>query len=243
VTSSLLSPRVKRGPTRASEDVPGSAAATRVLDWNSARVQTWAARLTREEAESDLELIRRAHRAVADVIRPVYALDDIQPVSRTIRRGRGSCSQRLAVLEAIARRNGIATRVRGIAVDGTFWYPRFPRLHWLVPDRVVLAWPEFHLEKTWVPVSSLFGSLGEMATGATGYKNSDGETLFDAISRTAVDWDGACGTSSCDLSANVVEELGYYNDRGDLFRERGQTLCWLARKAADPLMSWRRSGR
>ncbi|WP_457464607.1 hypothetical protein [Streptomyces sp. TE5632] len=63
-----------------------------------------------------------------------------------LRRGRGSCSQRLAVLESVARASGVATRVRGLLVDGSFWYPRFPRLHRIVPEQVLLAWPEFRLE-------------------------------------------------------------------------------------------------
>ncbi|MFE4502287.1 transglutaminase domain-containing protein [Rhodococcus sp. NPDC056743] len=51
----------------------------------------------------------------------MYGLDDTQPASTTLRRGRGSCSQRLAVLEALARRRGIATRVEGLILRGEFW--------------------------------------------------------------------------------------------------------------------------
>ncbi|MGW0483960.1 hypothetical protein [Nonomuraea sp. NPDC003214] len=43
----------------------------------------------------------------------------------------------------MARGHGIATRVRGLLLDGRFWYPRFPRLRALIPRHVVLAWPEF----------------------------------------------------------------------------------------------------
>ncbi|SEK66054.1 hypothetical protein [Nonomuraea pusilla] len=68
-------------------------------------------------------------------------MNERQPASRTLALGRGSCSQRLAVLEAVARACGVATRVRGLLVDGRFWHPRFPLLRPLVPGRVVLAWP------------------------------------------------------------------------------------------------------
>jgi hypothetical protein len=141
------------------------------------------------------------------------------------------------LLEGIARREGIATRVRGIAVEGSFWYPRFPQLHWLVPVRVILAWPDFRLDGQWMPVSHLFGSLDEMAACGSGFSNSDGETLFDAIARTAVDWDGSTGTASCDLSAEVREDLGYFDSRDDLFQQCGQTLCRLARSAGDSVLS------
>lgn len=142
------------------------------------------------------------------------------------------------MLEAAARGKGISTRVRGIAVDGSFWYPRFPKLKTLVPDHVILAWPEFKIDGTWVPVSELYGSLGEMAICGIGFTNEGGETLFDAIGRTAVDWDGATG-GQCDLSAVVSDCLGYFDSRDELFRTQGQTLAWLPRKIADGIMSRR----
>ncbi|MFG3658562.1 transglutaminase domain-containing protein, partial [Streptomyces sp. NPDC047706] len=64
-----------------------------------------------------LATLRRAHRAVTGAVRPVYSVQDERPVSEVLRRGRGSCSQRLAVLEAVARADGIPTRVRGLLVD------------------------------------------------------------------------------------------------------------------------------
>jgi hypothetical protein len=62
-----------------------------------------------------------AHQLVAMSVRPVYSVNDKQPISRTLRRGRGSCSQRLALLEGVARSQGIPRRVRGLVVDGRFW--------------------------------------------------------------------------------------------------------------------------
>ena len=155
-----------------------------------------------------------------------------QPVSRTLLLERGSCSQRLAVLEAVGRACGIAGRVRGLLVNGRFWYPRFPRLRALIPHQVVLAWPEFLLDDHWVTVSELYGDLSTLQKGG-GFTNTSGETLFDAVVRTAVDWDGAT-CSSCDLSGHVLADLGYFSSRDALFRTHGQTLCLPTRIIAGP---------
>lgn len=214
-------------------------AVTRVLDFESARVSELADEAGRA-GSGRREQLQAAHRLIADRVRPVYAVDDLQPASRTLRRGRGSCSQRLAVLEAVARSLGVSTRVRGIVVDGRFWYPRFPRLRRVVPDEVVLAWPEFGLDGRWLPVSELFGPLGELAACSSGFTNTGGETLFEAIGRTAVDWDGttaATSPSGCDLSANVLRDLGWFDDRIELFARHGQTMCGPIRFVSDPFLS------
>lgn len=107
-------------------------ATTPVLDWAHPQV----ARLAAEVQESDPRTaLIAAHRLIAARLRPVYALDEFQPVSVTLALSKGSCSQRLAVLEAVARARGIATRVRGLQVDGRFWAARFPRLRALLPPR------------------------------------------------------------------------------------------------------------
>jgi hypothetical protein len=230
---------------------PGSAEATPILDWRHPLV---AALVERVQGDDPVTLLQAAHRLIASEIRPVYSVDDTHPVSKTLRRGRGSCSQRLAVLEAVARASGIPTRVRGLLVDGTFWYPRFPRLKFLVPDRVVLAWPEFQVDRFqsdrfqvdggWLPVTELFGEalscdVRGFASGFTNGFTNDGETLFDALARTTIDWDGT-GNPGCDLSATVVADLGRFSARDELFDEYGQTLCPGIRILAEPVLShWR----
>lgn len=178
MTSSLLMPR-GRVRTRGSDlgEAAGSTAPTRILDWRHPNVSSLLRRLdlpTDTEDASDAcrtATLRQAHRRIATAVRPVYSVQDERPVSEVLRRGRGSCSQRLAVLEAVARATGVATRVRGLLVDGSFWHPRFPRIHRLVPHQVVLAWPEFHIEgpprngrptAPWLTVSELFGDLDEL---------------------------------------------------------------------------------
>ncbi|MGW5687182.1 transglutaminase domain-containing protein [Nonomuraea sp. NPDC003754] len=192
---------------------------TPVLDWAHPRV----ARLAAEVQESDPRTaLIAAHRLIAARLRPVHALDEFQPVSVTLALGKGSCSQRLAVLEAVARARGIATRVRGLQVDGRFWAARFPRLRALLPRTVVLAWPEFLLDGRWVPVSELYECLDSCHP----FTNSGEETLFEAVGRTSVD-----------LSAWVVADLGHFDTRDELFgrfcgpHPRGVLTCAVPRRA------------
>ncbi|WP_156725495.1 transglutaminase-like domain-containing protein [Streptomyces apocyni] len=244
--------------TPSSCDTPAAhhLGATRILDWRDPRIQALLrrARQARQEgpATTGTDAARAtlisAHQMIRASVRPVYALDDTRPASRTLARGRGSCSQRMAVLEAVARAAGVPSRVRGLLVDGAFWRPRFARLHRLVPERVVLAWPQFHLEGAWVDFSELYGPLTELtARRPQGFTNQGEETLFDAVAATAVDWTGQtcatdcapAGCSAFDLSGAVRADLGYFPSRDALFAEHGQTLCHAARTLGEPVMSRR----
>lgn len=242
MTSAVLTPwwREKKA-SHGDGPVSGGIAATRILDWRSAAVQTVIRDVQRSDLAGDVHVLRAAHALIAARVRPVYSLNDARPASLTLALRRGSCSQRLAVLEAVARGYEIPTRVRGLLVDGRFWYPRFKRFRALVPNEVLLAWPEFDVDGTWLEVSELFGSLQELSGGSEGgFTNAGGETLFDAVSRTAVDWDGRTsepGTcSACDLSARVLVDLGRYDSRDELFGIQGQTLSWAARTIAEPVL-------
>ncbi|MFV0132005.1 transglutaminase domain-containing protein [Streptomyces sp. HMX87] len=252
----------RRVGTAGAETAVGSTAPTRILDWRHPGVAALLRRIdvpaesqAAESAAHRIATLRRAHHRIAAAVRPVYSVQDERPVSEVLRRRRGSCSQRLAVLESVARASGVATRVRGLLVDGRFWYPRFPRFRRAVPHRVVLAWPEFHIGGLssagraggpWLAVSELFGGLDELSEGGTGFTNADAETLFEALSRTAVDWDGATacpgGGTACDLSAYVLEDLGRFDSRDELFARHGQTLCGAARLLAEPLLGRRSAG-
>ncbi|MFH9010822.1 transglutaminase domain-containing protein [Streptomyces sp. NPDC017943] len=287
MTSSLLTPR-RRAFVDAPRHVTGSTAPTAVLDWTDGRVTALlrdidvatphSERGAGSRAGARIDLLRRAHGVITDAVRPVYSVQDERPVSQVLRRGRGSCSQRLAVLEAVARASGTATRVRGLLVDGAFWYPRFPRMRQIVPDRVVLAWPEFLIEAEggaasagagenggtgveWLTASEIFGDLSRLnRRDEGGFTNRGPETLFEALSRTAVDWDGVtvCPTGtatggtvdaatgsrtgddvtarSCDLSSYVLADLGRFDSRDELFAQHGQTLCSPARLLAEPIL-------
>lgn len=225
--------------TEATEAVAGSTLPTRILDWRHDRLAGLTSRVQRTRPASPLDALRTAHGIIAREVRPVYSVDDTRRASRTLALGRGSCSQRMAVLEAVARASGVPTRVRGLLVDGSFWYPRFPRLKPLVPERVLLAWPEFRVEGAWLPIGELFA---DEHTGAAldGFTNKGGETLFDAVARTGLRWDGpvSCGAQddTCDLSAQVRVDLGHFDDRDSLFEHHGQTLCLTARTLGEPIL-------
>lgn len=229
--------RGPEAPPAVAGPVVGTTAPTAVLDWRSPAVRSLVTELG--DAADGRGLLRRAHGLIATRVRPVYALDDAQPVSRTLARGRGSCSQRLAVLEAVARRVGIPTRSRGLVVDGAFWYPRFPRVRFVVPAEVVLPWPGFSVDGAWLSASELFGTPDGHPPAP--FTNAGGETLFEALARGAVDWDGAASRahscSSCDLSPTVLRDLGYFDSRDDVLARHGQTLSRPARLLAEPVLS------
>ncbi|MFE8950338.1 transglutaminase domain-containing protein [Streptomyces sp. NPDC007856] len=265
MTSSLLAPR-GRVRMRAADrgTVTGSTAPTRILDWQHPNVSSFLRQIDSPADSGDTSgpahrtaFLRQAHRRIAEVVRPVYSIEDERPVSEVLRRRRGSCSQRLAVLESVARASGVATRVRGLLVDGRFWYRRFPRFHRIVPHRVVLAWPEFrldglspteHPDAPWLTVSELYGGLTVLSKDSGGgFTNAGAETLFEALSRTAIDWDGvtvcpAATGAPCDLSTYVLADLGRFDSRDDLFTQHGQTLCGMARCVAEPILSRRSAG-
>jgi hypothetical protein len=236
VTSSLLAPWRSRRGLIEHHEATGSTAPTAVLDHTAESVAALHAMIGTDPGGQ--EWLRRAHAQIRSMIRPVYALDDLQPASSTITKGRGSCSQRLAILEAVARRHGIATRVEGIVVGGQFWYPRFPRLRWLVPERVILAWPEFLIDGQWIPIGELF----DADPSGTAFANAGEETLFDAISRTGIAWTPDCAGGVCDLSGHVLERLGHFDDRDALFAAHGQTICRTARVLGGPVMGRRAAG-
>ncbi|MEU3604374.1 transglutaminase domain-containing protein [Streptomyces sp. NPDC035033] len=253
MTSRLLMPVRSRGagrpaaPEPAADPAPGSTRPTAILDHGHPLVAAFTARVRREAGTrgdgSGRELLRTAHRLLVAEVRPVYSVEDRRRASRTLRLGRGSCSQRMAVLEAVARALGTETRVRGLLVDGSFWYPRFPRLRPFVPAEVLLAWPEFRLDGVWVPIAGLFdhgGPAGDAGDGVGAFANTGAETLFEAVARTGVDWDApaACDGASgaCDLSAHLRTDLGRFTSRDELFARYGQTLCRPARTLAEPVL-------
>jgi Transglutaminase-like superfamily len=211
---------------------PRCLAATQILDWHDRGIADLAASIGLDEA---IDVVRAAHGEIGRRVRPVYGLNERQRASHTLRTGRGSCSQRFAVLEAVARASGIPTMVRGLSVDGRFWYPRFPRFKWLIPSRVVLAWPTFLIEEDWVSASDLF----RPPQGTERAFRNDGETLFDAIDGVTIDWDGigvsAAASPGCDLSGMVGRDLGMFTARDDLF-DRYQTFPRAVQLIADPVL-------
>ena len=212
----------------------GSTVQTAILDYRSAEIVRLVERArVAAHADNALAVVEAAHGIIRDEVRAVYALAEETPASRTFARGFGSCSQRLAILESVARSIGVPTRVRALLIDRAFWYPRFPRIGGLLPDRIMLVWPEFHVGE-WRSAGELFGAVG--CRGGSAFTNNGAETLFEAAGRCAVDWDGRTDGGEFDLSRFVRADFGYFTDRDEAFARRGQALCAPSRLVADPIL-------
>jgi hypothetical protein len=204
-------------------------AVTPILDHDSRAVRGLAELLARGDCRGRL-FAQTAHRHLASAVRPVYTLDEHLPASAVLARGRGSCSQRMACLEAVCRARGVPTRVRALWVDGRFWYPRFRLARPFIPPHVLLAWPQLHLDGAWTDFDELYAPAGEMAARHPGRFTNDGETLFEAVRHTAVDFLGksaGCGPV-CDaagggagLSSFVIRDDGFFDTRDELFARLG----------------------
>ncbi|WP_053351322.1 hypothetical protein [Leucobacter musarum] len=212
----------------------GSLEATAILDYRAPVMRGITERAQVSATSGDpAAVLEAAHALIRTQTRAVYALSERTPASRTLARGYGSCSQRLAILEGVARSLGVATRVRALHVDRTFWYPRFPRVAFVLPKRILLVWPEFAING-WSAASELFGSIGCRGGGA--FTNRGAETLFEAAGRCAVDWDGRSGGGEFDLSRYVRADFGYFAHRDDAFDALGETMGSPARWVIDPIM-------
>ncbi|MFD4293067.1 hypothetical protein ACFWQG_07570 [Rhodococcus sp. NPDC058532] len=231
MTCTLVTPWLGRPLSPRSEPARGGVDATAILDWGAPVFELLP---TRAAGEASSDHLRATHRTVGARIGAVYGLDDTQPASSTLRRGLGSCSQRLAVIEACARRAGIATRVEGLVLRGEFWYPRFRYLRPFVPDRVLLAWPSFLIDDAWLDASVVFSGTGCAAPQP--FTNSGEETLFDAAARAPISWAPSGDPGCLDLSGAVVHSVGMFDSRDELFAAYGQTLRRPVRVALDPLL-------
>ena len=201
--------------------------ATAILDYTHPLIYTLLDQLN-HAVLGDRAFLQAAHSHLARTIRPTYSLDEFQPASETLRKRQGSCSQRMACWEAIARGYGIGTQVRALWVDGRFWHPRFRFVRPFIPKRILLAWPQFLLDGVWTDFDELYGSTSELiAQAPPGFTNTD-ESLFEAIQHTAVDFlgkscrdDRACPTAAYDLSRFVLADGGFFTTRDALFAHFG----------------------
>jgi hypothetical protein len=199
--------------------------ATAILDIDHETVRS-TARMVIEPDQTARSLLQQAHTLVSRMVRPVYSVDEWQPVSKTLQKKQGSCSQRMACLEAVARTAGIPTRVRALHVKGSFWYPRFKLSRWFIPKRILLVWPQFFLQRTWVDFDELYAPAAELAAAAShGFRN-DGESLFEAVEKTPVDFLGktcglACARPEHNLSRFVLDDAGFFDTRDEAFKRFG----------------------
>jgi Transglutaminase-like superfamily len=161
--------------------------ATPIIDHGDARIRDLASRL-REEFPDDRKLLQSAHGYLVDSVKPIYSLQELQSASHTLLKRRGSCSQRTACLEAIARACNVPTRARALRISGKFWYPRFRFFRVFIPKSILLVWPQLFLEGNWVDFDELYGSLLDLAKQTEHGFTNDGESIFDAVNHLPVDF-------------------------------------------------------
>ena len=198
---------------------------TAILNTDHEEVRSLARMLVRPN-QSGRDMLQSTHLRLSEIVRPVYSVNEWQPVSKTLQKKQGSCSQRMACLEAVARVAGIPTRVRALRIKGSFWYPRFRLSRAFIPKRILLVWPQFFLQGTWLDFDELYAPMAELATAASrGFRN-DGESLFDAVQKTPVDFLGktcglACARLEHDLSRFVLDDAGFFDTRDEAFERFG----------------------
>jgi hypothetical protein len=199
--------------------------ATPILDYQTSITGDVAAQLS-VDAKPGGQLLQAAHRYLVSEVRPVYSVNEFQPASITLRLKCGSCSQRMACLEAVSRACGIPSRSRALHVSGRFWYPRFRTFRAFIPKRILLIWPQFFIEDAWIDFDEIYASAAELAKSASHAFRNDGESVFDAVEHTAVDFMSKtcgehCSRSRFDLSKYVLADHGFYNTRDEVFERYG----------------------
>jgi len=198
--------------------------ATPILDYSDARIQTLLVQVS-ELKPPPHEFIRIAHRHISDVMRPIYSIDETQPASETFRINGGSCSQRMACLESLARAYGIPTRVRALWLDKAFWAERLPLLRPIMP-KTLMPWPQFYVDARWIDFDEIFDSMADLAAHATHPFTNAGESMFDAVRDQPVDLLGK--SSSCSLATFVVGDDGLFDTRDELLSKLDDRT-WIGR--------------
>lgn len=202
---------------------PSNLMGTTILDIHHDEIRSLAATLSRPHP-SRLQFLQKAHVHLVHNLQPVYSVNEWQPASLTLRKGRGSCSQRTAVLEAIARAAGIASRVHAFAVKGSFWYPRFRFTRPFIPQSILLVWPQFHIGDKWLDFDELHAPIEQIAAQAKSGFTNTGESLFEAVENKPVDFLGkTCGLGCYrverDLSKFLLNNYGLFDTRDEIFEQ------------------------
>jgi hypothetical protein len=230
---------------RGEQSNPRNLVATAILGIRNAGIAQLAAELCGFNL-SQVGFLRKAHLHLVQNLRPVYSVNELQPASSTLQRGRGSCSQRTAVLEAIARVEGIPTRVHAFAMKGSFWYPRFQFTRTFIPKSVLLVWPQFYVGDKWLDFDELHAPMELIAVSAkSGFTNA-GESLFEAVESKPVDFLGktcglGCYSSERDLSKFLLSNHGIFDTRDEVFNQFGSFQHTLRGRAFELIFGDRKS--
>lgn len=224
---------------------PNNLVPTAILDIRNGAIARLATELCGLNL-SQLAFLRKAHLHLVQNLQPVYSVNELQPASLTLQRRRGSCSQRTAVLESIARAEGIPTRVHAFAVKGSFWYPRFRCTRPFIPKRVLLVWPQFYLGEKWLDFDELHAPIEQIATTAKSGFTNTGESLFEAVENKPVDFLGkTCGLGCYrverDLSKFLLNNYGVFDTRDEVFEQFGSFQHTLRGRAFELIFGDRKS--
>ncbi len=195
---------------------------TPILDYDSAELQQILSRLS-EGKPSPREFVQKVHLHLSDVMRPIYSVAEKQPTSETVRLNGGSCSQRMACLEALARGYGVRTRVRGLWLSKAFWKERLPLLEPLM-SKTLMPWPQFWLEEKWVDFDEIFDSISNLCLHVTHPFTNAGMSLFDAVRSQPVDLLGK--STQYSLAKFVLGDAGFFDTRDELL-DKLDDRTWL----------------
>jgi len=232
-------------PELSNLPTPSNLMGTTILDIHHDEIRSLAAALSQSHS-SGLQFLQKAHLHLVQTLQPVYSVNEWQPASVTLRKGRGSCSQRTAVLEAIARAAGVPTEVHAFAVKGSFWYPRFRFMKPFIPKSVLLVWPQFYVGDKWLDFDELHIPVERMAAEARGGFTNDGESLFEAVQSKPVDFLGkscglACSRPEFDLSKFLLKNYGSFDTRDEVFKQFGSFQHTLRGRAFELVFGDRKS--
>ena len=96
----------------------------------------------------------------------------------------------------------------------------------VIPNVVLLVWPQFYIEEEWLDLDELHAGMAELVTkSTTGFTNT-GESLFEAVVGKPVDFLGktcglACSRPEHDLSRFLVHDSGLFDTRDEVFEQFG----------------------
>jgi hypothetical protein len=125
-------------------------------------------------------------------------------------------------------------------------YPRFRFFRWFIPRSVLLAWPQFFLDGAWLDFDELHEPMEQLA-GATSHRfTNEGESLFEAVEKTPVDFLGktcgvACAVPEQSLSNFVIADRGFFDTRDEVFERFGSFQHTLRGRAFEAIFGGRKS--
>jgi hypothetical protein len=216
----------------AAAPVEANLTSTNILNHKHPAVQLLVNQLSSSQP-TPRAFVQAAHRYLGEKMQAVYSIDEERPVSETLRLNGGSCGQRMATVEALARGYGVPTRVRALWLDRRFWNSRLPLLRFFLPPRTLMPWAQFYFDGAWVDLDELFGPSAELAANSPVKHpfTNRGESLFDAVRHMPVDFFGKLkGTpyASYDISKVVLEDGGIFQTRDELLAQEKKP-GWLGR--------------